>query len=97
MAGGASLREMASKYEVNFRTIHRWVKGLEKGVVPAGEVNVARRGIEIAEREPMPTEVRELQRELREARLYNKLLNAMIDIAEEEMGVEIRKKRGARQ
>jgi hypothetical protein len=41
-------------------------------------------------------EVRRLRKELEEARLYNKLLNAMIDIAEEQFEIPIRKKRGAR-
>jgi hypothetical protein len=45
----------------------------------------------------VPTEVKELQRQLDEARLHNKLLTAMIDIAEDELGIPIRKKRGAKQ
>jgi hypothetical protein len=44
----------------------------------------------------MPTEMKRLQKELHEARLKNELLEAMIDIAEEQMGVQIRKKAGAR-
>ena len=50
----------------------------------------------VAKQSELSTEVRELQRELEEARLYNKLLNTMIDIAEEQMGIDIRKKRGAK-
>ena len=42
-------------------------------------------------------EVKQLQEELRKAQLHNKLLNAMIDIAEEQFAIPIRKKRGARQ
>ena len=41
-------------------------------------------------------DVRRLQKELEEARLYNKLLNAMIDIAEEQFEIPIRKKPGAK-
>jgi hypothetical protein len=43
------------------------------------------------------TDVKQLRKELEEARLYNKLLNAMIDIAEEEFDIPIRKKSGAKQ
>ncbi len=50
-----------------------------------------------AGREELPRGVKELQRELEEARLHNKLLNTMIDIAEEQLGIQIRKKRGAKQ
>jgi len=45
----------------------------------------------------MPDDVGQLKRELREARLHAKLLEAMIDIAEEQMGIVIRKKPGAKQ
>ena len=44
----------------------------------------------------MPNDVRRLQRELYEARLHAKLLETMIEIAEEEMGIAIRKKSGAK-
>lgn len=47
-------------------------------------------------REPMSAEIRRLEAELRRERLHNKLLNSMIDIAEEQMGVSIRKKHGAK-
>ena len=46
--------------------------------------------------EPLPSDVQQLQEELRKARLHNKLLNAMIDIAEEQLNIDIRKKSGTR-
>jgi hypothetical protein len=47
--------------------------------------------------EGMPHDVRVLQRELYEARLKAKLFETMIDIAEDEMGIVIRRKSGAKQ
>ena len=47
--------------------------------------------------EEMPGDVKSLQEELRKARLHNELLSAMIDIAEEDLGLPIRKKYGAGQ
>jgi len=41
--------------------------------------------------------VLELQKQLEQERLHNKLLTAMIDIAEEELKIPIRKKYGTRQ
>lgn len=41
-------------------------------------------------------EMKQLREELEKERLKNKLLSAMIEIAEEQLGVDIRKKRGAR-
>ena len=47
--------------------------------------------------EAMPSDVKTLQEELRKARLHSELLSAMIDIAEEDLGLPIRKKYGAGQ
>lgn len=96
MLGGVSLRELEKKYGINFRTIHRWVKEAEAGLSAEEiESGKARRALAVRQGE-MPEEVRRLRKELEEARVYNELLNAMIDIAEGEMGIEIRKKRGAK-
>jgi len=45
----------------------------------------------------LPTDVKHLQEELRKAKLHNKLLNAIIDIAEEQLKIDIRKKSGTKQ
>lgn len=96
LRGGKSLREMEGKYGINFRTIHRWVKEAEAGLSEEAAAEGRRRRALAVKQGEMPEEVRRLRKELEEARLYNELLNAMIDIAEEQMGVEIRKKRGAK-
>ena len=48
-------------------------------------------------KEELPTDVKKLQEELRKAKLHNKLLNAIIDIAEEQLKIDIRKKSGIKQ
>lgn len=58
----------------------------EKAQKPEKQINV----------EILPSDVKQLQEELRKARLHNKLLNAMIDIAEEQLNVDIRKKSGTK-
>lgn len=88
MKGGISLRGMARKYGVNHRQIHRWVKELGTGGSRV-EKDVRYTGEQVAE-------IKRLRKELEDARLKNELLVAMIEIAEEQMGVDIRKKRGAR-
>jgi hypothetical protein len=47
--------------------------------------------------ESMPSDIKTLQAELRKSQLHNELLNEMLNIAEEELKVPIRKKHGARQ
>lgn len=97
LAGDVSYRELEGRYRIASGTLHRWVKEHRSGRGPEREA-IERVAAGLAEvREDMPQDVNELKRELEEARLHNKLLNAMIDIAEEQMGVPIRKKRGARQ
>ena len=97
VAGDVSYRELEGRYGVSSSTLNRWVKEHESGKGPEREaIERVARGL-ASGREDLPRDVTELQRELDEARLYNKLLNTMIDIAEEQMGIQIRKKRGAKQ
>jgi transposase-like protein len=87
LGGGISLRELGIRYGINHRTIHRWVKAHQ-----GGEVEKLSGG-ELVE---MPKDVKGLERELHEARLEAKLYKTMIEIAEKEMGIPIRKKSGAK-
>lgn len=97
LRGGYSLRELEEKWGVPRETIHRWVKkAQEAGDGGQVERMEARRELAARQGGELPAEVRRLQKELEEARLYNELLNTMIDIAEEQLGVDIRKKRGAK-
>lgn len=95
--GVGSLRELARKYGLSSSRIHRWVKEAEAaGGIDEWERQRARGELTAKRSRELPGSVKELQKELAEARLHNELLNAMIDIAEERMGVEIRKKPGAK-
>ena len=89
LKGDVSLRKLGRRHGVNHRMIHRWVQEFQsegKRVEKDGRYT----GEQVAE-------IKRLRKELEDARLKNELLTAMIDIAEEQMGIEIRKKRGARQ
>jgi transposase-like protein len=88
LKGGISLRKLARKYGVNHRQIHRWVKDLGGGGSLVGK-DARYTGEQVAE-------IKRLRKELEDAKLKNELLVAMIDIAEEQMGIDIRKKRGAK-
>lgn len=89
LAGGTTYRRLSRKYGVARTTVHKWVKsGIESERRFRDEASVEERG--------ESTEVRRLKAELEKARLENKLLNAMMEIAEEQLGVKIRKKPGAK-
>ena len=95
LSTGISYRELGAKYGMNFRNLHRWVMQYQghmkkptksKSVKPIGDLAT----------EPLPTDVKELQAALRKARLLNEVLTEVIDIAEEELGLQIRKKSGTK-
>jgi transposase-like protein len=98
LSGGGSYRSLAERYGCSASTIHRLVMGSKNK-------ETKRRATKIegwvqrasGADQAMPTEVSELQEELRMARLKIELLEAMIDVADEQMGANIRKKAGARQ
>lgn len=92
LAGGISFRELGAKYGKNFRRIHDWVLAYQgRGKKPKAVK------VEIKPENPLPDNVKQLQVELRKAQLHNKLLEAMIDIGQEQYGIDLRKKPGAKQ
>ena len=101
LSGDSSYREMEARYGVSSSTLQRWVKaaGLTVGERD-GAIGGFREGDPGADGGAVPdlaAEVKRLRGELHRSELHNKLLNAMIDIAEEQLEVPIRKKHGARQ
>jgi transposase-like protein len=100
LAGEESYRELETRYGISTSTLQRWVQAgvrqtREGGETITGGVERTEEGVSDAS-QPW-SELKRLRSELRRAELHNKLLNAMIDIAEDQMGVKIRKKPGARQ
>ncbi len=85
--GTTTYRNLEKKHGVDFRIIHLWVTKLE-----GKTMQHQKRQKPIPEQ--LPADVRMLQEELRKAKLHNELLNAIIDIAEEELKINIRKKSG---
>lgn len=94
LLGRTSYRKLADKHDVDFRAVHRWVINFQNKAVKKQKNTRTQQRIEQAEQ--LPTEVKQLQEELRKARLHNELLNAMIDIAEDQLKIDIRKKSGTR-
>ena len=101
MEGGGTYRELQYRYGVKKSTLQRWVSGVTEpiGKAKAGEHEKAG-GDEKTMAEIHAEAIAEnkrLKEELRRSDIHNKLLNAMIDIAEDRLGVDIRKKPGSRQ
>jgi len=91
LLGASTYRSLGEKYGVDFRIIHSWVTKFQG-------TSVSKPTTKMKEKEDqlLPTDVKQLQEELRKAKLHNELLNEMIDIAEEQLKIDIRKKSGTR-
>ena len=94
LMGGITYRNLGKKHNVDYRIIHSWVSKFKGKAVrkekPAKSSNISEH------QELIPSDVKQLQEELRKARLHNKLLNAIIDIAEDQLKIDIRKKSGTK-
>jgi transposase len=93
LSGAGTYRELAARYGIKKSTVHYWVSRARRDKEGADASVLSRE----PEQQDQSIEVRHLKEELRRSELHNKLLNAMIDIAEEQLGVDIRKKPGSRQ
>ena len=92
LSGGISYRKLGEKHGIDFRTINSWVmkyKGKELN-------RNSKIFVKNATVENVPADLVQLQKELSTALLHAKLLNAMIDIAEKELKIDIRKKSGTK-
>jgi transposase-like protein len=84
LKGGATYRELGKKHGVHFATVGKWIRGTllkQDKIIASGTA---------------PLVVVELQKELREMQLRNKLLEAMLDIGAEQYGIDLRKKAGTK-
>lgn len=93
-AGGTSTRKLGRKYGYGNGTISRWVMAEAKDKDKHKKLRAAKFAANQAE--TMPSDVKQLQQELRMSRLKVSLLEAMIDISDEQFGTDIRKKAGTR-
>jgi transposase len=87
LSGGITYRQLAAKYGVTYQSVQQWVTAYK------GKRQTDRSA---AQQSALVQQVDQLQAQLRKAQLENKLLKAMIDIAQEQLGIDIRKKSGAK-
>ena len=93
LIGDSTYRSLEKKYGIDYRIIHSWVTKFKGKTVRKKDTKITQNAIS----EPLSVEVKVLQEELRKAKLHNELLNTMIDIAEEQLKIKIRKKSGTKQ
>jgi transposase-like protein len=97
LAGDVSLRTLAARYKYDHNLLYRWIMAHHKLKKEGKLLNQARVIPTLPIEAPMSTDVDWLQEELRIARIKILLLEATIDISDEQFGTDMRKKVGARQ
>ena len=95
LLGDTTYRKLGANHGVDFRAIHHWVTQFQGKPVRKTKPKVKVK--DDLPLEELPTDVKLLQEGLRKAKLHNKLLNAIIDIAEGQLKIDIRKKSGTKQ
>ena len=95
LAGGISMRSLGSKYGYAASTIHKWI--MQDSTQSEKHEKLLASKIAAKKKEGMPDDIKHLQEELRITRIRLHLIEAMVDIADEQLGTQIRKKVGARQ
>jgi len=94
LTGDITYRNLGLKHGIDFRTLHSWVTKFRSGSLKKVKSNKTQQSQ--PGNEKLPTDVKQLQEELRKSKLYNELLNTMIDIAEDQLKIDIRKKSGTK-
>jgi transposase-like protein len=95
LTGSIGYRKLGAKHGINFRRIFLWVKKSRGETLKKPKAISSKQPLS-KEEAPLLFDVKQLQEELRKANLYNELLNTMIDIAEDQLKIDIRKKSGTK-
>jgi transposase-like protein len=100
-SGRLSMREAMITYGIKTpKTIERWIKELEQenaDLVESNAVWMKKNKTTPKDTTEKNADVKALQKALEEAQLMNAALNTLIDVAEEQFQINIRKKAGAKQ
>jgi transposase-like protein len=97
LSGDTSLRKLAAKYNYDHNLIYRWIMAHQRLNRKGRLLNPGAVITALPESDPMSTDVEWLQEELRLSQIRILLLEATIDISDEQFGTSMRKKVGARQ
>jgi transposase-like protein len=91
LTGDYSFRQLGAKYGIDFRKIHYWVSNYKGNIKPNKKALKKEDPVAVSS-----TEVKQLQAELRKAKLHNEVLEEMLKLSEQLTGIELRKKFGTK-
>jgi transposase-like protein len=97
-----SVSSIAARFHVNHYTVGGWVYRKKNGSVSKKSVKFVPTDMDLMEKsslspEAMSSRIIELEKQLAAEKMRSHCLDRMIDIAERELKIDIRKKSGARQ
>ena len=97
--GTRTIKQVAVHYRLVPSTLHNWIHRYHNGLEPFDSVTLPSMSTELSDTDlkDLQKQNEALQKKLQEANMKITGLEIMIDIAEEQLGVDIRKKSGARQ
>jgi transposase-like protein len=97
LSGAASLRTLGKRYKCPHTRIYRWIMAHKKQKNKRALLNPGPVNTPIPKLDSMSTDASILQEELRILKIRILLLEATIDISDEQFGTSMRKKVGIRQ
>jgi hypothetical protein len=89
--GGIGYRTLARKYGTSLSSVGRMIVGSKANHEKVVVIQPA------VEEDNLPDDIKILKQEIRKLKLKVELQDIIIDISSKELGVDLRKKRGARQ
>ena len=96
--GDLSLPQLAKKYNVRFQAIHEWVQEFSSEIALNVEENVdLMTESEQKDLDQLKKQNAVLKKKLDHEQMRNFALETMIDLAKEQMGIDLRKNSGAKQ
>ena len=97
-SGDLSYRQIAEKYDLPSRELPKWwVRSYRKKAVIEVISITPMTAKEKQEQQALKKQIADLQKRLADAELRALATDTMIDVAEEQLGIEIRKKSGTKQ
>jgi transposase-like protein len=95
--GDRSLLQVAEAYGIAKYFVKDWVKYYKKELAGVQETVLPMTEQELKDKEALQKQLGALQKKLEHEQMKNFALETMIDLAKEELGVDIRKNSGAKQ
>jgi transposase-like protein len=94
--GSESLKQVAARYDINFRNVQRWSKEFSSELSEE-ETTIVMTEQEQKELEALKKQNKQLKEKLDYEQMRTFALETMIDLAKEKLGVDVRKNFGAKQ